>query len=273
MDVSDSMLMSYVDGELSAQQQAELDASIACSSELSARVAALRASCLPYQAAFDARFNMPVPETLARRVGDLVMAANTRHARTEHWRVGPQWLAAAFFVGVISAGALLQPNLGGPPFHSALAPWVQAASEYQDLYVRKTIALVDEDRALTTRVLSDIRNNDGMAVRIPDLSAEGLTFKRVQRLSYRNAALIQMVYMPDRGEPVALCAMAEAGKDEGVRTYKIGEMQIATWRRHNLTYALLSKDGNPRQIAERIARETIPDLYGNPPTNKQVPQS
>ena len=83
MNVDDTLLMAYVDGELSPEQRAEVEAAISHSDELAARAAALQASVLPYRAAYDRQSVPPVPESLTRRIEELVSvsAPQERDAR------------------------------------------------------------------------------------------------------------------------------------------------------------------------------------------------
>jgi anti-sigma factor RsiW len=271
MNLDDALLMSYVDGELAPQQRAKIEAAIAHSPDLAARLAAMRASCLPYSAAFEQRADPPPPESLTRRINELASVSAPREWR--RWRFAPQWLAVAFFVGVTSSGVVFQMASGGPPFRAAVAPWVQAASDYQDLYVRETVAPITEERTVTMRVLAGIQHRDGMPIHVPDLRNVGLSFKRVQRLSYRNEPLIQMVYLPTRGEPVALCAMEDSRPDEGVKVRKVGDLNVVTWRHDNLAYALLGKgvEGDLRRVGQEIAEGKTSDLYGEMPAASEVP--
>lgn len=267
MNLDDALLMSYVDGELAPQQRAKVEAAIAHSPDLASRIAALRASCLPYSAAFEERAYPPPPESLTRRINEL--ASVSAPSERQRWRVAPRWLAVAFFVGVTSSGVVFKMAQHGLPFQTSVEPWVQAASDYQDLYVRETVAPINEERAVTTRVLAGIQHRDGMPIHVPDLTKVGLVFKRVQRLSYRNEPLIQMVYLPARGEPVALCATEDSGPDEAVQARKVGNLNVVTWRHDNLAYALLGKgvDTDLRRVGQAIAEGKTSDLYGEQPSN------
>jgi hypothetical protein len=77
-----------------------------------------------------------------------------------------------------------------------VSPWIKAVADYQQLYTRATLANVSEDPALSTRVISDLRIHDGIAVLVPGLRSAELTFKRVQRLSFHDRPVVQMVYLP-----------------------------------------------------------------------------
>lgn len=274
MNVDDRLLMSYVDNLLSTKHRAKVERLIARSEDVAARVTALRASDMPYQAAFESFCSMPVPESLTRSVESLIESHN------EGWRTpygrkrgGMAWLAVAFFIGVMSSGAAFE-MLSGPASTSAStsmqsasssAPaWVQAVVGYQTLYARDTLASVKDDHAATIKLVSAIQHEDGMAVRVPDLSDESLTFKRVQRLSYRNSRLVQIVYLPAHGQPVALCVMAESKPDQAPSARRVGDMNTVTWRHANLAYVLAAKGSSEelQQLAAKIASGKTRTMYG-----------
>jgi anti-sigma factor RsiW len=272
MNVDDRLLMSYVDNLLSTKRCAKVEQLIARFDEVAARVTALRASQVPYQEAFESFCSIPVPESLSRTVEALV------ESHQEAWRTpygrkrgGMAWLAVAFFTGVMSSGAafemLSSPTSTSTSIQSASssAPaWVQAVVNYQTLYARDTLANVKDDHAATIKLVSAIQHEDGMAVRVPDLSDDSLTFKRVQRLSYRNARLVQIVYLPAHGQPVALCVMAEAKQDQAPSAQRVGDMNTVTWRHANLAYVLAAKGSSEelQQLAAKIASGKARTIYG-----------
>jgi hypothetical protein len=149
-----------------------------------------------------------------------------------------------------------------------VSPWIKAVADYQQLYSRATLASVTEDPALSARVINDLRVNDGIAVVVPDLRNAALTFKRVQRLSFHDQPVVQMVYLPEHGEPIALCVTRDARPDETPHAQQIGEMSSVAWRRDNLAYVVLSK-GQAQTLLElgrRIASGDISRLYGRSST-------
>jgi anti-sigma factor RsiW len=177
-------------------------------------------------------------------------------------RVAPAWLAVAFVAGAFACGFVLRLGNGAERASTAVAsaasaasvasvaasvasvakgvsPWVAAAASYQQLYSRDTLANVEADPALVAKTTAQIHDHDGLVVPIPDLSAYGLTFKRVQRLRFNDKPLIQMVYLPERGAPVALCVMKEPKPDVGTATQQVASMTVVTWRQSELGYALI----------------------------------
>lgn len=270
MNVDDRLLMSYVDDLLSTKHCAKVERLIAHSEEVAARVTALRASDVPYRDAFETFCSIPVPESLSRNVEALI-ESHQASERTPYGRKrgGMAWLAVAFFTGVMSSGAAFQmlsnPASTSMQSASSSAPaWVQAVVSYQTLYARDTLASVKEDHAGTVKLVSAIQHEDGMAVRVPDLSDDSLTFKRVQRLSYRNSRLVQIVYLPAHGQPVALCVMAEGKPDQAPSAQRVGDMNTVTWRHANLAYVLAAKGSSEelQQLAAKIVSGKARTIYG-----------
>jgi len=214
MAVDDVDLLAYADGQLAPERRAEVEAAVAASAEMAGRLRAIQASALPYAAAFEAQPAPPVPRELSSAVAALVRT-DWRHGSRSRWAL-PR-LASAFAAGILCcAVAVRLLSLTGPASPTALQvePWIQAAADYQRMYSRATVVHVNEDPHLTAQVVADLWAADGMKVGIPDLRAAGLTFKRVQRLNFRDRPVVQMVYLPEQGEPLALCITRDARPDE-----------------------------------------------------------
>ncbi|WP_353192196.1 anti-sigma factor [Pandoraea pnomenusa] len=198
-------------------------------------------------------------------------------------RVRAWWLGAAFAAGVAAtvvalpwvSDALHRPGPGGAPMTTAssAAPpkspqgvtWVRAAADYQQLYVRETIASVRVDAGDIERTVSDIRQHDQLDIRVPDLSAKGLTFKRVQRLRWQDRALVQMVYLPETGDPIALCVVRDGRPDQGVAEQQIDNMGVVTWRKGQIGYALIGASGGSvdlKAVAKGLAEGPAAPLFG-----------
>ncbi|RKE36299.1 hypothetical protein B0G76_2464 [Paraburkholderia sp. BL23I1N1] len=201
-------------------------------------------------------------------------------------RVAPAWLAVAFVVGAFACGFVLRLGSGVGPAStvgasvasvgtgvSGVSPWVMAAASYQQLYSRDTLANVESDPALVAKTVAQIRDDDGLAVRIPDLSAFGLTFKRVQRLRFNDKPLIQIVYLPKQGAPVALCVIKEAKPDANQATQQVASMTVVTWRQSELGYALI---GPPHgldlnALGDSISTRSAAPLFGSLPAPVLAP--
>ncbi|VVD82770.1 anti-sigma factor family protein [Pandoraea terrigena] len=207
-------------------------------------------------------------------------------------RVRAGWLVAAFAAGVaataitlpwlpgalnrVGAGrGLMTASVTAPPKSAQGTTWVRAAAEYQQLYVRETIASVRVDDADIARAVSDIRQADKLDISVPDLRAQGLTFKSMQRLRWQDRTLVQMVYLPETGDPVALCAVRDARPDQAVAEQTIDRMGVVTWRKGQIGYALIGAPGsvNLKAVASGLAHGQVAPLYGlvTPPLLTRAP--
>jgi anti-sigma factor RsiW len=264
MGIDDTDLLAYADGRLSQARRSEVETAMATSPHFAARLDAMRASDLPYAAAFEAQALPPVPPELRQFVGDLLGAdAQRRQPRASSWRT----VAAAFAAGALCCAIALQllSTAATPRAGTAqVSPWIKAVADYQQLYSRATLANVTEDPTLSVRVINDLRLKDGIGVVVPDLRSAALTFKRVQRLSFHDRPVVQMVYLPEQGEPIALCATPDPRPDERPHAQQVGELNTVSWRRENLGYVVLGKQPAAAllDLGRRIASGSTNRLYG-----------
>ncbi len=280
--IDDASLLAYVEGALAPDEHARVAHEVEASAELAAQVARLRASRLPYGDAFARQALPPMPAVLAGNLDALIRQHRAQAAdaevgtppeshedaeaspapnviplrRRESRRPAFGWpkLAVAFVAGAFCCGMALQflPRLvgGGSATRvasvagDAMAPWIRAAAGYQQLYARDTVAALQPDTAATAAIVADIRREDGLDLQIPDLSAQGLTFKRVQRLRFHDKPLVQIVYLPAQGKPVALCVLKEAKGDAAPAGERVDGMSVVAWRRAQLGYALIAEPGD-----------------------------
>jgi len=276
----DALLMAYVDGELTPQQCEEIEQLMNASPDVAERVALFMSSVLPYSEAFARQAVPPVPDSLASSVDALIAqhaagssasAGAFSHASIRlpsaqeseglltrlFGRPKLGWLAVAFATGATCYGLVLQVGFVGGAFNGDNAlksttvaqvqpsAWVRQAASYQQLYTLDTLNYVTPDLDSVGKTIDDIRRVDGLALRVPDLSSAGLTFKRVQRLHFNNKALIQLVYLPQNGEPIALCVMKEPMPDQSVAQLTVSGMNVVVWRQSELGYALI---GTPEGV-------------------------
>ncbi|WP_027209675.1 anti-sigma factor family protein [Burkholderia sp. WSM2232] len=275
MKPDDSQLIAYADGELSAREAAPVERALAQSADLRESVALLQASRLPYREAFAAQKLPPLPDELRRRIESMAQAAGQQassdFAPQEQRSARRIWLAAAFVAGAFCAG-LIQ-HLGGWPgawgeraVSTAAVqtrPWISVAVDYQRMYTRETVAHVVPDGAAAARTVDAIRKVDGIHLRMPDLQAAGLSFRTVERLRYNGKPLVQMVYLPEHGMPVALCVMKDSRPDESIAQREMDGMKVVSWRQNELSYALIGKPDSADlpAIAREISNGNVDDMF------------
>ncbi|MBW9102628.1 anti-sigma factor family protein [Paraburkholderia phenoliruptrix] len=275
MKPDDSQLIAYADGELSAREAEPVERALAQSADLRESVALLQASRLPYREAFAAQKLPPLPDDLRRRIESMAQAAGRQassdFAPQEQRSARRVWLAAAFVAGAFCAGLVQQlgawPGAWGERAVSTAAvqprPWISVAVDYQRMYTRETVAHVVPDGAASTRTVDAIRKVDGIRLRMPDLQAAGLSFKTVERLRYNGKPLVQMVYLPEHGMPVALCVMKDSRPDESIAQREMDGMKVVSWRQNELSYALIGKPDSADlpAIARQISNGNVDDMF------------
>jgi anti-sigma factor RsiW len=282
MKIDENTLRAYVDGELSPAERSSVELAVEHSEDLRAQLAAMRASCLPYRAAFDAQVVPAMPEALQRQLAALsaVSVASVASAAQvvqpvaapkyaqSGWFQNRLALAASFAVGALAAmvfGAMwTKPDASS----TVTADWVKAIASYQALYVRDTVDRAADSDERAFKVIRDFEAETQAKLIVPNLSAAGLEFKRIQRLGFRESdtdkPLIQMAYLPAKGKPGALCVLQTKGNtDSAVKAQRMENLSIVTWKRGNLSY-VLAVDlplNEAAAIGDKLSAEQFPVLF------------
>ena len=268
MKLNDTLLLAWVDGELSERDSTEVERLVAESPEAQATVEALAASRLPYQDAFARQALPEVPASLTAHIALLTSAAErypatpahiTLGARTSGWmrRRPGTWAGVAFVTGMVCAATGMQ------FWPAPKAPWISAVAQYQEMYVRATLEDIKDNPADSNKTLLGIKTQDQIAVAIPDLSGASYEFKRVQRLQYDGKPIVQMVYLPHSGEPIALCATPDMRGDAPITQRAREEVNMITWRSGHVGYVLLGRTSPEalKQLGKQLQEGKLPALY------------
>ncbi len=246
MNIDETILRAYVDGELSAAERSQVEAGIAQSQELKLMVEALQASRLPYQTAFDSEPIPAMPQALATQLTHLSAVAWTNHASetnretrapTRRWFVSNLAIGGALAASFV-AGIALRPafvDIASQSTATALPQWVNAVASYQALYVRDTVDRPAESAERAAITVAEFQAKTQTVVNIPNLEAQGFEFKRVQRLSFKGEPLLQIAYLPNSGKTGALCIMKnQSGKDSPISATTQDNLSVVNWKRGDL---------------------------------------
>lgn len=260
MTVDEPTLRAYVDGELEAREVREVEEAIEASEELQRQVRLLRASRLPYHAAYAAQTLPEVPDQLHRQIEAWVALCGESERQVSvqrrRWLGFGAGLAASFAAGLWVPIPLRLHRTPEDP------PWVQAIARYQSLYVRETFDR-GEDIEHARVLLAAFAAAVGGRVSIPDLRPLGLTLRRVQRLAVGDVPLIQMEYLPPSGKPMSLSVLAGQQLDSTVVTRRVADVGVSTWRRGGFEFVMAADMpvSEIARIAGRAASGELPVLY------------
>jgi anti-sigma-K factor RskA len=299
MTIDEITLLAYVDQQLSAAERERVEAALAHDEQLRDHMRALQASRLPYAGAFehvDVTAQLPPlrPE-IAARLAQLTRAAESSSTLpasalapmfAANDAPGPSssrngWGRWVGFAGALAAsfvlGMLVRPLLSAPPAQTAVvdgrnnqalqAPaWAHAVASYQAMYTRATVDGSAQTSAQAQAVLSSF-SQDGQKVdppKLPDLSSAGLAFKRAQRLTFDNQALLQLAYLPAGGKPTALCILKRAAEtpNADLQTHQLHGLTVITWTRGPLAYVLATEltPNEAMSLGKRIQSGELPSI-------------
>jgi anti-sigma factor RsiW len=270
MSLDERTLLAYVDGDLSAQRRAEVEAAVAANAELALTVRHLQGSRLPYQSAFERAVlpsMPPLPDALRERIEALSAVAVASHgaARVNQGHApalaqrppGNQrrWLLAGLAVLTLLLGLALgrwSANGMGKSGGGDIEPWIVAASSYHAMYARETVLDGGEAYAQVAALKARLLTQHNINLQIPDLKPEGLRFMRAQQLQFDGKLVIQLVYLPQTGPPVALCLTPATTQSNRVAT--LDQQQVLAWQNGVWAYALVGQLSRPdmQRLRERL---------------------
>jgi anti-sigma factor RsiW len=246
MDVaplSDEELVGYLDGALSPDRRAEIDAIRAGDTTLEARLQALDLDVGAIRAALDAHLASAPVDTLRRRLAPRDMRPN----RFSRWERSWLRLAAAVLIGAVLGygGHLL---VTGSPN----SDWHVAVAEYQALYTTDTLKPLASDPAILKDQVSLAAAALGRPVTVDMLQVADLQLKRAQVLAFNNHPLVQFAYLDRAGTPIAFCATLSAGNNATLESTKIEGLATAFWSKGGVSYMVIG--GQETAMIDTIAR-------------------
>lgn len=236
ISMTDERLTAYLDGELDADEQAQIEAALATSPELCKRLAALDVPVSELRDAFD--------RTLAAAPPPPAFPAAPRRAMAP-------WGAA------VAAAALLGVALGGLLFRQPAPDWTDAVANYQSLYVTETLSappLPPQTQRMSVAALSGQLGVD----LTPLIALEEIEFRRAQMLGIDGAPLVQMAYLADGTVPVAICVTPISGDDTSTRLERLFGMEAASWTANGHGYLIIGGDDAEliKALAEQVRAAT-----------------
>lgn len=231
--LDETTLLAYVDGQLAPDEMRRVEAALQTDPSARAMVDKLRQTPGNLRDVFDRALNRPLPPTLAT---DILRHPLGRRAILRIRLTNAVVVATLLFGLGLWIGAWLDTT-----GRSAVAaePWVVAVAEYQALYGRATVNQGDANGAALHDTAARLTQGFGQAVAIPDLRAHGLAFKRGQLLEFAGQPLVQLVYLPERGKPIAYCLLGTHQPDLAPATGNAKGLHYVHWRTGGVAYLLI----------------------------------
>jgi anti-sigma factor RsiW len=250
IDLSDELLMAYVDGQLDKPQAAVVTRILRDDRDLAVRVSRLQ-------------------ETQAQLLdtfGALLREGVNSGGRTKRRGHGPSagiisnpnlMMAAAALILAIGIGL----GLGGAFFSGLLnrttqeivqlppSNWPEDVAEFHSFFTKDAIQVSPESQSNPEMVKFQLAQlfND---MPVPDFSELGLKFVRGQTLSYRGNRVMQLLYTGKR-DPLVALYIGAGGLDMPMTPGRFGDVNTVSWSANEVRYVIASD--MPHQSLQALA--------------------
>lgn len=131
--------------------------------------------------------------------------------------------------------------------------WLEYVAAYQALYSTQTLSHIQQDEAAQQAELDRVATAIGKMLTPAELDMlPGAEYKRAQVLNFNGKPLIQLTFLTDDGDPLALCIIrSNKGRGAQPELSRMEGMSAAVWGRDGYEYLLIGGQ-NDTQI-ERYA--------------------
>jgi anti-sigma factor RsiW len=234
-------LSAYLDGELSPEDSAALDARLEADPALRAELDALKAANAAAEEDFAALLGQPVPLAIARAVE---AAPAPQAARAAPGPRPPRWRALAASLALIAfgaAGGYLAARIGQP---APRVDWVADVAQYHAVYARQKVHLVEVPATEAAHIRTWLTDQVGVPFQIPDLTAEGLTFQGARLLVAAGRPVGQLMYTDASGGVVALCFIAsDLPPPAAPESRRADGFDMVVWGKDGARFLLIGPEG------------------------------
>ncbi len=265
-ETAELYLAPWLDGALSPEKAATLEATIAQDPALAVLAENMAGidSTLPF--AFEAALHAPLPISLARAAaapvpvvdqagssGNTVVPLGAPRSRQWMWPA----IAACLLLTVIG-GAPASYMLGrdtGEQAAAAKTGWLAQVAAYHRVYAKEGRHLVEVGPDETTHIKAWLSKRIGSPVTIPDFRSEGLQFAGAWMLVAAGKPVAQLMYTQANGLPVGYCLIAQDKADSPAQICKDQDLNLATWTSGGVGHVVIGWD-NPEKLKRLANRAT-----------------
>lgn len=262
-ELSDDLLVAYVDGQLARKQTRAVEKVLEQDDVIARRVVALKDAHGRLEAAFEAILAgeeaevsaMPAPQ----RPGIFIewgTAAKVALASTG--------LIAALVLAIAGYGwPLVMPELARHPpgeafteYTGSLPSWHEEAARAQALLSRASLEVGLESQGNQDLIAFQLSQAIGPSLKLPDLQSRGFRFVRAQLLRSGGEPVAQLLYLGTSGAPLALYAKKGEGSD-APQFKPYGPIGGVAWSEGGIAYLLAGEEdeGVLMRLAETIRQE------------------
>lgn len=244
--LDDSTLVAYVDGELDAESEREVEAAMGFDPDIQSRVQMFSQTSELLHTTFGESAREAMPATLIKAARRSKFKAN----RNRRLRMALP-LAASLAALTISLGGGYMAGLYQVQQQQEVTDldhWLDEAAKYYRLYAQDDRYLVEMTAAETHDMEADLGDWLNRKLRVPDLSQHNLTFRGARFVALEGDLSIQgeaqpavlLVYDLPGGRPLGICITAFSPGGERTPAFsRRADMNVLHWTNSGFGYALM----------------------------------
>ncbi|MBY2986867.1 anti-sigma factor family protein [Rhizobium leguminosarum] len=236
---SDEDLTAFIDGELTAEEAARIEAMVKEDESTAERLEVLARASLPFKQAFAPLLSEAPREKLETMLAAIPTQPSARPASTPAFASRRRFLgalAASLVAGIAIDRAVI--GIGrGLSAKDENSEWRAVVADYISLYIPETLAGPAPSREDQAAQLAGLDEKLGLSLSPEAVSLPGIDFKRAQLLQYDGKALAQIAYLDPETGPMALCIVKS---DKGPKAPDLESrkgMNVVYWS--NATHAFM----------------------------------
>lgn len=250
---SDEDLTAFIDGELTTEEAAHIEAIVNEDESVAKRLEFLARANLPFEQAFAPLLTEVPREKLEAMLADIPSQQNARSASAS----APAFATRRRFLGALAASlvagvAIDRAVIGIDRSFSAKdenGEWRAVVAEYISLYTPETLAGPIPSRDVQTAQLARLHEKLGLSLSPEAVSLPGIDFKRAWLLQYDGKPLAQITYLDPETGPMALCiVMSDKGRKAPDLESRKG-MNVVYWSNETHAFMLIGHAAVDRMTA------------------------
>lgn len=242
MNFTPEHLSAYLDGELSAEDMAAMEAALAENEALQQELEALIATDDAARAVMALELEEPAPEAMIAAIEAAPEAGQVANSPTpprRGWAVAAA-MVAALFIGA-TGGALLVYE--APPEQVASLGWLEDIADYHGVYAAQGRHLVEVPAAEADHIETWLTATLGTDVIIPDLTDQALTFEGARLLVAAGRPVAQLIYTDADGIVVALCQIQTDTPQAQIDRVALNSFDLVSWGEAEANFVIVTDEG------------------------------
>lgn len=238
IDLSDELLMAYVDGQLDKPQAEVVNRLLRDDRDLAFRVSRLQQTQAQLLDTFGALLREGMSTGRAASKGGRPSGVSLFPASAIAG-IGTAGLLLLIGASAGFTGAYFSGLTAGPRKEAVALPpsnWTEDLAQFHSYFTKDAMRVSPESQANPDMVKFQLAQLSKTAA-VPDFSGQGLKFVRGQMLSYRGNKVMQLIYL-GKTEPLLALYIGVGGLDMPPSPGRFGDVSTLSWTANELRFVL-----------------------------------